>query len=133
MDVEQFLVKQGWRKGEGLRPGSMKNALLVKHRKDNKGLGFNPQSSEGWWERVFDANLKSLDVTNGRSVQIGFDEEKRRKETSPLYASFHSGGLLKGTIEGNGRVEKAKSKPKHRLKGVSTKEKTRRKSKKRAK
>lgn len=123
MDVEQFLIKQGWKKGQGLRPGSIKNALLVKHRKDNKGLGFNPQESEGWWERVFDGHLKSLDVTNGSKVQIEFDEEKRRRETSPLYASFNSGGLLKGTLEEKRRVEKAKSKSQTKHKNLSKRSK----------
>lgn len=95
MDVEQFLVKQGWKKGQGLRPGAIKNALLVKHRKDNKGLGFNPQASEGWWERMFNGHLQSLGVS--KQGEFKFDEEKRRRETSPLYASFYSGGLLQGT------------------------------------
>lgn len=98
MNAEQFLIRQGWRKGEGLRPGAIKRALLVAHKRDNKGLGFNPQASEGWWERMFDGHLKSLDVGGGSKIEFKFDEEKRRRETSPLYASFLSGGFLNDIV-----------------------------------
>jgi len=145
MDVEKFLVNQGWKKGQGLRPGAIKTALLVKHRKDNKGLGFNPQASEGWWERMFNGHLQSLGVSESGPVEFSFDEEKRRRETSPLYAAFHSGGLLNGTEKKidqpekrkkakNGRVSKGDSKSKdmkkhsHHKKSKDSNKKSKRKS-----
>ncbi|GMM53098.1 Tma23 protein [Starmerella bacillaris] len=94
MDAEKFLIRQGWKKGEGLRPNSIKRALLVAHKRDSKGLGFNPQASDGWWERMFDGHLKSLNFDSTNKTQFKFDEEKRRRETSPLYSSFLSAGYL---------------------------------------
>lgn len=100
MDPEKYLRSQGWKPGEGLRPGSMKRPLLVKHRKDNKGLGHNPMANEGWWERVFDGHLKSLDAfSDSKGVTFAKDEEKLRKAISPLYTMFRPGGVLEGTIE----------------------------------
>lgn len=99
MNTEKYLQSLGWRKGEGLRPGSLRKPILLKHRKDNRGLGYNPQASDGWWERVFDGHLKTLDVnTSSSGVEISVDEEKRRRAVSPLYAMFRPGGVLAGTI-----------------------------------
>lgn len=100
MDPEAFLVKQGWKKGQGLREGSIAKPLLIKHRKYNKGLGYTPHATEGWWERIFDGHLKSLDAINGKSgVSFSVDEENLRKSTSPLYSMFRPGGILEGTAK----------------------------------
>lgn len=100
MDPEKYLQSLGWKKGEGLKPGSLRKPLLLKHRKDNRGLGFKPHASDAWWERVFDGHLKTLDVSSGSSgVNITVDEEARRKAVSPLYAMFLPGEVLAGTIE----------------------------------
>lgn len=131
MDPEKYLRSQGWKPGQGLRADSIKKPLLVKHRKDNKGLGHNPMANEGWWERVFDGHLKSLDAFSDKNgVSFSKDEEKLRKAISPLYTMFRHGGVLEGTIEVSlidGQVAKSK---KGSDKKVTEKTKDRRKKEK---
>lgn len=124
MNVEEYLLKQGWKKGQALQPGGLKNPILVAHKSDMKGLGYNPQASEGWWERVFDGHLKALDFSSKKDSkpQFEFDEEQRRRNTSPLYAQFRSAGMLEGSIK-NPKLE-------DKLKKKSAKEKKEKKSKK---
>lgn len=141
MDPEKYLRSQGWKPGQGLRADSIKKPLLVKHRKDNKGLGHNPMANEGWWERVFDGHLKSLDAfSDGNGVSFSKDEEKLRKSISPLYTMFRHGGVLEGTIEvsvkdikptatsqkeRSDKKEKSKDKKKDKSKDKKKKEKSR--------
>lgn len=127
MNVEEYLLKQGWKKGHALQPGGIKNPILVAHKSDMKGLGFNPQASEGWWERVFDGHLKALDFSSkGNSKpQFEFDEEQRRRNTSPLYAQFRSAGMLEGSIKN--------TKQENKLKKSSSKDKKEKKEKEKSK
>lgn len=132
MDPKAYLISQGWREGEPLQRGGLKKPLLVKHRKDFKGLGFNPLASEGWWERVFDGHLKSLDATTkSGSVQFSQDQEKLRKATSELYARFLPGGVLDGTIELENKEKKDSSSSKSsKTSKKSKKKESKKKSKK---
>lgn len=106
MDSKEYLISYGWKEGEALRKGGLKKPILVKHKKDKKGLGCAPgqDDSEAWWERLFDGQLKNLDVncssTNGK---IEFKQNKVvatsvSKSSSPLYKWFVRGEGLKGTI-----------------------------------
>lgn len=128
MNAEEYMIKQGWKKGQALKPGGIKNAILVTHRTDRKGLGFNPQASEGWWERVFNGHLKSLDFSaKGSDPKFEFDEEKRLRETSPLYAHFRSAGMLEGSI----KQKQTEKKSKRKSKDKDSKDKEGKKEKKR--
>lgn len=141
MNSEQFLINQGWRKGEGLRPGAIKKPVLVSRKKDNKGLGFDPQKSDGWWERMFDGHLKSLDVLdkNGSGkVSFKIDEEKKKRDTSILYSSFLSGGFINDSNltesvpsqQPSKNSEDKKTKKSKKSKEKKTKEKKEKKEKK---
>lgn len=65
MDGKSYLKSYGWQEGEGLRKGSLKKPILVKHKRDKKGLGgaVGHNDGEAWWERLFDGQLKNLDVS----------------------------------------------------------------------
>lgn len=105
MDSKGYLKSYGWQEGEALRNGGLKKPILVKHKKDKKGLGCAPghDDSEAWWERLFDGQLRNLDIKSG-SDGISFKQNEVvassiSKSDSPLYRSFVRGEVLKGTIK----------------------------------
>lgn len=92
----------GWTQGEALKNGGLKRPILVKHKKDTKGLGHDMEAHDNWWERMFDGQLKGLDVTGAKSkdgVSFKQDEEKIARHVSPLYQMFVYGGILRGSVE----------------------------------
>lgn len=111
MDASTYLQSYGWKKGEPLKRGGLKRPLLVKHKKDQKGLGHNHDNQEAWWERVFDGQLKGLDI-NVNSKNVSFNQREIKpsgmsRHLSPLYKNFVSGGVLAGTIE-DSKLKKSK-------------------------
>lgn len=104
MNSENYLVSRGWRKGEAFKHGGLKKPILVKHKKDTKGLGHRGDEQDAWWERVFDGQLKSLDVNASSQGVVTFKQNEvkvsgLKKADSPLYRMFVYGGMLEGTIE----------------------------------
>ncbi|CCD27241.1 Tma23p NDAI_0K00500 [Naumovozyma dairenensis CBS 421] len=108
MNGKDYLKSYGWIEGEALRKGGLKKPILVKYKKDTKGLGCAPgnDDSEAWWERLFDGHLKNLDVSNGGKKEgITFNQKEKvvataiSKQSSPLYRRFVRGVGLKGTID----------------------------------
>lgn len=105
MDGAVYLMNYGWTQGEALKMGGLKKPILVKHKKDQKGLGHNADQQEAWWERVFDGQLKSLDVNTGSSSSgVSFTQREVKvsgmsKNVSPLYRMFRYGGILEGSIK----------------------------------
>lgn len=108
IDSKEYLKSYGWQEGEALKNGGLKKPILVKHKRDRKGLGTTPgnDDSKVWWEQMFDTQLKSLDVFAGNKAgeEIVFkqNEDVARslsKQNSPLYQWFVKGEGLKGTID----------------------------------
>lgn len=108
IDSKEYLKFYGWKEGEALKNGGLKKPILVKHKRDRKGLGTTPgnDDSEAWWERLFDGQLKSLDVSTGNKAgdgivfkQNGIVASSVSKQNSPLYQWFVKGEGLKGTID----------------------------------
>lgn len=104
MDGATYLMNYGWTEGEALRMGGLKKPILVKHKKDSKGLGHNADQHEAWWERVFDGQLKSLEVGGSSSDGISFVQKEIKvsgisKNVSPLYRMFRYGGILEGSLK----------------------------------
>lgn len=104
MDSKGYLESFGWRNGEALKKGGIKKPILVKHKKDKKGIGHQPNgSADAWWERLFDGQLKGLDVNQDSTNGISFKQEKEviatgiRQQDSPLYKMFVRGETLQGT------------------------------------
>lgn len=112
MNAADYLQSYGWRKGEALKHGGLKRPIQVKHKKDQKGLGHTHDNQEAWWERVFDGQLKALDVSTDRdSSQVSFVQKEIKvravsRYSSPLYKNFVRGGLLEGTIKKRDEVER---------------------------
>ncbi|KAF5099695.1 hypothetical protein D0Z03_000956 [Geotrichum reessii] len=103
MNSATYLMNYGWTEGEALRLGGLKKPILVKHKKDSKGLGHNADQQEAWWERVFDGQLKSLEV-GGNSDGVSFVQKEVKvsgisKNVSPLYRMFRYGGILEGSLK----------------------------------
>lgn len=108
IDSKEYLKSYGWQEGEALKNGGLKKPILVKHKKDRKGLGTTPgnDDSKVWWEQMFDTQLKSLDVFAGNKAgeEIVFKQNEGvasslSKQNSPLYQWFVKGEGLKGTID----------------------------------
>lgn len=107
MDSKEYLKSYGWREGEALKIGGLKKPILVRHKKDKKGLGgaAGHEDGEAWWERLFDGHLKGLDVnTSSDGNGITFKQKEViasgvAKNESPLYKWFVRGDSLKGTID----------------------------------
>jgi len=112
MDSKGYLEQYGWKQGEALKRGGIKKPILVKHKKDKKGIGHQPNgSADAWWERLFDGQLKGLDVTQDSANGISFKQDKVvasavKKQDSPLYRMFVRGETLQGT---SGKVILTKS------------------------
>ena len=109
IDSSAYLQSYGWTEGEALRKGGLRKPILVKHKWDKKGLGSLQRKDDGeaWWERLFDGQLKSLDVGTSDSDSsaggIIFKQNKVvasgvSKQSSPLYQWFVKGESLKGTL-----------------------------------
>ncbi|KAK7683898.1 Ribosome biogenesis protein [Cerrena zonata] len=102
--MSSFFKSFGWKEGDALQKGGLKKPILVKHKKDTKGLGHDSNDADVWWERLFDGQLKNLDVSNGTSGTVQFSknekavEESIRKANSPLYRMFVKGQGLAGTV-----------------------------------
>lgn len=113
MDSKEYLISYGWKEGEAFREGGLKRPILVKHKRDKKGLGNAPGGTDGeaWWERLFDGHLKNLDVsTDSNNGSIKFTQNEAvatavSKSSSPLYRWFVKGEGLKGTISNLGKKE----------------------------
>ncbi|CAI4050320.1 hypothetical protein SUVZ_13G3990 [Saccharomyces uvarum] len=114
MDSKEYLISYGWKEGEAFKEGGLKRPILVKHKRDKKGLGNAPGGNDGeaWWERLFDGHLKNLDVsTSNGGIKFTQNEvvaSAVSKSSSPLYRWFVKGEGLKGTI-GNHSVKKEAS------------------------
>ncbi|KAM9897528.1 hypothetical protein OXX79_006829, partial [Metschnikowia pulcherrima] len=109
MNASSYLQSFGWQEGQALQKGGLKKPILVKHKKDNKGLGSEVNDADMWWERLFDGQLKSLEVTSGSNgVSVKQNEKEvadhMRKANSPLYRMFVRGEGLAGTV---GKTENA--------------------------
>lgn len=103
MDARLYLKNYGWQDGQALKNGGIKKPILVKHKKDKKGLGSDGNDADVWWERLFDGQLKTLDVTsssNGVSFETNTIEAENhlRRSMSPLYKMFVKGEGLAGTV-----------------------------------
>lgn len=118
MDGRGYLKSYGWQEGEGLRVGALKKPILVKHKRDRKGLGgaIGDNDGEAWWETLFDGQLKNLDVKVDKDSGVSFHgadvstaSKFATKQTSPLYQWFVKGGCLKGTLEANTTTESIKN------------------------
>ena len=102
MNASLYLSSFGWEEGEALQRGGIKKPILVKHKKDTKGLGSDGNDADVWWERLFDGQLKTLEVSSGLNG-VTFELKQRRvddhvcKATSPLYRMFVRGEGLAGT------------------------------------
>lgn len=104
MDAKLYLQSYGWKDGEALQLGGIRKPILVKHKKDTKGLGHGTNEADMWWELLFDGQLKNLEVTHnkkgGVSISHNVDAavETARKANLPLYRMFVKGKGLAGTV-----------------------------------
>lgn len=104
MDAKVYLQSFGWKEGEALQTGGIRKPILVKHKKDTKGLGGDSNDGDMWWERVFDTQLTNLEVTKstgGVTFKQNTDDIIRdltRPNKSALYKMFVKGEGLKGTV-----------------------------------
>lgn len=140
IDSKEYLKSYGWEEGSALRDGGLKKPILVKHKRDRKGLGNAPggDDSDMWWERLFDVQLKGMDVSHSTAdgVKIKQKEVKVsdvRREFSPLYKWFVKGEGLKGTIRQETAVEERETitlKRKRSLDDTESTKKSHKKSKK---
>lgn len=103
MDSKGYLKSYGWVEGEPLTKNGLRKPILVKHKKDTKGLGHDSKEGDVWWERVFDGLLKGLDVMGGGSGNVVFKQNEikvsgMKERDSPLYKMFVKGEGLAGTV-----------------------------------
>jgi len=105
MDAKVYLQSFGWTEGQPLKKGGLKKPILVKHKKDTKGLGHDSNGADMWWEKLFDGQLKGLEVSNGDSGNgVSFKHKNEtvlknlNKNMSPLYRMFVKGEGLEGTV-----------------------------------
>ncbi|RLV91866.1 Sorting nexin-12 [Spathaspora sp. JA1] len=106
MNASGYLQSFGWKEGEALQKGGLKKPILVKHKKDTKGLGHDHnKDGDVWWERLFDGQLKNLEVNNNNNNgSVSFESnndkvvESVNRSMSPLYRMFVKGEGLAGTV-----------------------------------
>ncbi|EMG49024.1 hypothetical protein G210_0304 [Candida maltosa Xu316] len=114
MNASVYLQSFGWKEGEALQKGGLKKPILVKHKKDTKGLGHDSNDSDMWWEKLFDGQLKNLEVNNdSKNGNVTFETNNDevvntfQKSISPLYKMFVKGEGLAGTV---GKTDHTKEK-----------------------
>lgn len=111
MNAKLYLQSFGWKEGEALKDGGLRKPILVRHKKDKKGLGTNDNETDVWWEKLFDSQLKNLEVDQDSSSLYSFKTNTDnvandvRKAMSPLYRMFVKGKGLEGTIDNNDAQE----------------------------
>lgn len=103
MNAKIYLKSYGWKEGEALKKGGLKKPILVRHKKDSKGLGHDGGEKDVWWEKLFDSQLKNLEVngTNSGSYEFNSNTEavlSEFKKQNSLYSMFVKGEGLKGTM-----------------------------------
>ncbi len=126
MNSVEYLKKFGWKEGEALKEGGLKRPILVKHKYDYKGVGQDANDGVAWWERLFDGQLKALDVNGGGIDQVAAGKKNTGiptmfnpnaskvkasgidKSESPLYRMFVFGEILQGTIGNHAEPPKVK-------------------------
>lgn len=88
-----------------MKKGGLKKPILVKHKKDTKGLGHDSNNADMWWEKLFDGQLKNLEVNSGNSTDgVSFKHNNEtvlktlNRNMSPLYRMFVKGEGLEGTV-----------------------------------
>lgn len=105
MNAKLYLQSFGWKEGEALKDGGLRKPILVRHKKDKKGLGTNDNETDVWWEKLFDSQLKNLEVDQDNNSLYSFRTNTDniandvRKAMSPLYRMFVKGKGLEGTID----------------------------------
>ncbi|KAL5615012.1 hypothetical protein BROUX41_005077 [Berkeleyomyces rouxiae] len=118
MNAHAILTSHGWRgTGHTLHANNdqigIAKPLLVKHKKDNSGLGTSNFITDQWWLSAIDEQLKGLDTTSGKPVQTVktgmLGRLDRRVQRYALYDSFVRGETLESTLNKN--KEKAESAP----------------------
>lgn len=103
MNANLYLQSFGWKEGEALLNGGLKKPILVKHKKDTKGLGHGGNDADMWWEKLFDSQLTNLAVDNSNGL-VSFIQNKQnvlqdaRRSQSSLYKLFVKGAGLEGTV-----------------------------------
>lgn len=112
MDCMEYLKSYGWKEGEALRKGGLKRSILVRHKNDRKGLGASTSrdDTDTWWERMFNGQLKNLNVNINKSEGITFKQNESvdcalSKERFRLYDRFYRGDDLEGTIKTKNKQE----------------------------
>ncbi|KAI5950941.1 hypothetical protein KGF54_004015 [Candida jiufengensis] len=114
MNAKVYLQSYGWNEGEALQKGGLKKPILVKHKKDTKGLGHDTNNADMWWEKLFDGQLKNLQVENDtKNGEVSFKSDNEsalknlKKDLSPLYRMFVKGEGLQGTVGKTEHVKEA--------------------------
>ncbi|KAI3404826.2 hypothetical protein KGF56_002343 [Candida oxycetoniae] len=122
MDAKLYLQSFGWEEGQPLKKGGLKKPILVKHKKDTKGLGHDTNNADMWWEQLFDGQLKTLQVDNGGgNGEVLFRKDEViastvQRSMSPLYRMFVKGQGLAGTMEKEAQEKKKDDEEKRKKK-----------------
>ncbi|KAL1743179.1 hypothetical protein HDZ31DRAFT_65289 [Schizophyllum fasciatum] len=63
LDTHGYLASQGWSgHGNGLRHGSISRPVIIAQKKNNKGLGKERDDGFQFWNHVFDAAVKTINI-----------------------------------------------------------------------
>ena len=90
----KILGKFGWKEGEGLgkQKDGITEAIQIKRREENMGLGKNKNKTvmnDKWWQDSYDNILKSMKVHNNKNLKKKEIEENSEEE-SPIKSRKNS-------------------------------------------
>ncbi|KAL1750735.1 hypothetical protein FB107DRAFT_294395 [Schizophyllum commune] len=78
LDTHEYLSSQGWSgHGNGLRHGAISRPIIIAQKKNNKGLGKERDDGFQFWNHVFDAAVKTINIKIADS-----DDESDDKSSS---------------------------------------------------
>ncbi|TRM64070.1 hypothetical protein BD626DRAFT_547799 [Schizophyllum amplum] len=94
LNTHGYLVSQGWSgQGNGLRHGAIARPIIIAQKKNNKGLGKERDDGFQFWNHVFDAAVKTINIKIADSDD---ESDDKSDDNAPTLAALNrtSTGIL---------------------------------------
>ncbi|KAI5896766.1 uncharacterized protein SCHCODRAFT_02698125 [Schizophyllum commune H4-8] len=94
LDTHEYLSSQGWSgHGNGLRHGAISRPIIIAQKKNNKGLGKERDDGFQFWNHVFDAAVKTINIKIADSDDESDDKSSNDTPALPAFNRTSTGIL----------------------------------------
>ncbi|KAF8339970.1 uncharacterized protein EI90DRAFT_2907160 [Cantharellus anzutake] len=94
LDSHNYLAQRGWKgKGTGLRPGGISKPITVVQKKTLAGVGKDRDEAFPFWEHVFDASMKSVNIRIPSDTDSDSEAEGKKdtRSAAPVFQRTSTG------------------------------------------